>query len=79
MSIDVRRVGVDWPVRRPPGSSPTPGWRCASRGCGVDGGATPVHETDQLAELLFRSFRSDDVERNAVGLLYQGMRGTVFA
>ncbi|HJS41698.1 MAG TPA: methylenetetrahydrofolate--tRNA-(uracil(54)-C(5))-methyltransferase (FADH(2)-oxidizing) TrmFO [Sphingomicrobium sp.] len=41
------------------------------------GGAdtTPAHETDRLAEMVCsNSFRSDDAENNAVGLLHQEMR-----
>jgi methylenetetrahydrofolate--tRNA-(uracil-5-)-methyltransferase len=38
--------------------------------------ATPAHKTDGLAELVCsNSFRSDDAETNAVGLLHQEMRG----
>ncbi len=37
--------------------------------------ATPQHKTDQLAELVCsNSFRSDDAESNAVGLLHQELR-----
>jgi len=37
--------------------------------------ATPAHQTDRLAELVCsNSFRSDDAERNAVGLLHAEMR-----
>jgi methylenetetrahydrofolate--tRNA-(uracil-5-)-methyltransferase len=40
---------------------------------GVEG--TPAHKTDHLAELVCsNSFRSDDAESNAVGLLHQEMR-----
>jgi methylenetetrahydrofolate--tRNA-(uracil-5-)-methyltransferase len=40
---------------------------------GVEG--TPQHRTDDLAELVCsNSFRSDDAEANAVGLLHQEMR-----
>ncbi len=41
-----------------------------------DGGdTTPAHETDALAEMVCsNSFRSDDAEHNAVGLLHQEMR-----
>ena len=36
---------------------------------------TPAHQTDGLAELVCsNSFRSDDAENNAVGLLHQEMR-----
>src|ERR1700761_8005002 len=37
--------------------------------------ATPAHHTDNLAELVCsNSFRSDDAEKNAVGLLHAEMR-----
>src|ERR671939_800060 len=57
-------------------------WQLAEAGLGVRlsemrGGAdsTPAHETDRLAELVCsNSFRSDDAEANAVGLLHQEMR-----
>src|SRR5688572_33218023 len=40
---------------------------------GDDG--TPAHETDRLAEMVCsNSFRSDDADHNAVGLLHQEMR-----
>jgi methylenetetrahydrofolate--tRNA-(uracil-5-)-methyltransferase len=40
------------------------------------GDTTPAHETDRLAEMVCsNSFRSDDPEHNAVGLLHQEMRG----
>ena len=36
---------------------------------------TPAHETDKLAEMVCsNSFRSDDAEHNAVGLLHQELR-----
>jgi methylenetetrahydrofolate--tRNA-(uracil-5-)-methyltransferase len=39
------------------------------------GPTTPAHQTDRLAELVCsNSFRSDDPEHNAVGLLHQEMR-----
>ena len=39
------------------------------------GYTTPAHETDRLAEMVCsNSFRSDDAEHNAVGLLHQEMR-----
>jgi methylenetetrahydrofolate--tRNA-(uracil-5-)-methyltransferase len=39
------------------------------------GETTPAHETDRLAEMVCsNSFRSDDAEHNAVGLLHQEMR-----
>lgn len=42
---------------------------------GGGGDMTPAHQTTGLAELVCsNSFRSDDAERNAVGLLHQEMR-----
>ena len=39
------------------------------------GDGTPAHQTDRLAEMVCsNSFRSDDAEHNAVGLLHQEMR-----
>src|SRR4029453_1441125 len=39
------------------------------------GETTPAHETDRLAEMVCsNSFRSDDADHNAVGLLHQEMR-----
>ncbi|MBO9519462.1 MAG: methylenetetrahydrofolate--tRNA-(uracil(54)-C(5))-methyltransferase (FADH(2)-oxidizing) TrmFO [Porphyrobacter sp.] len=57
-------------------------WQLANRGVKVrlsemrgGGGSTPAHQTDGLAELVCsNSFRSDDDERNAVGLLHHEMR-----
>src|SRR5438067_13836818 len=38
------------------------------------GDSTPAHETDRLAEMVCsNSFRSDDADHNAVGLLHQEM------
>ncbi|MBK5265658.1 MAG: methylenetetrahydrofolate--tRNA-(uracil(54)-C(5))-methyltransferase (FADH(2)-oxidizing) TrmFO [Alphaproteobacteria bacterium] len=46
------------------------------RGAGSDdANMTPAHQTDGLAELVCsNSFRSDDADRNAVGLLHAEMR-----
>jgi methylenetetrahydrofolate--tRNA-(uracil-5-)-methyltransferase len=57
-------------------------WQLAEAGLRVrlsemrgGGGGTPAHETDRLAEMVCsNSFRSDDAEHNAVGLLHQEMR-----
>lgn len=57
-------------------------WQLAELGVKVrlsemrgSGDMTPAHQTDGLAELVCsNSFRSDDAERNAVGLLHQEMR-----
>jgi methylenetetrahydrofolate--tRNA-(uracil-5-)-methyltransferase len=57
-------------------------WQLAEAGLEVrlsemrgGGDSTPAHESDQLAEMVCsNSFRSDDAENNAVGLLHQEMR-----
>ncbi|PZO88909.1 MAG: FADH(2)-oxidizing methylenetetrahydrofolate--tRNA-(uracil(54)-C(5))-methyltransferase TrmFO [Sphingomonas sanxanigenens] len=57
-------------------------WQLAEAGIPVrlfemrgSGSMTPAHQTDGLAELVCsNSFRSDDAERNAVGLLHAEMR-----
>ena len=57
-------------------------WQLAEQGMKVrlsemrgSGEMTPAHQTDGLAELVCsNSFRSDDAEKNAVGLLHQEMR-----
>ena len=57
-------------------------WQLAESGLRVrlsemrgGGDTTPAHETDALAEMVCsNSFRSDDAEHNAVGLLHQEMR-----
>src|ERR671939_949251 len=57
-------------------------WQLAEAGLRVrlsemrgGGDSTPAHETDRLAELVCsNSFRSDDAEHNAVGLLHAEMR-----
>jgi methylenetetrahydrofolate--tRNA-(uracil-5-)-methyltransferase len=57
-------------------------WQLAEAGLRVrlsemrgGGDTTPAHETDRLAEMVCsNSFRSDDAEHNAVGLLHREMR-----
>jgi methylenetetrahydrofolate--tRNA-(uracil-5-)-methyltransferase len=61
-------------------------WQLAQRGIPVrlsemrgsghpDGDKSPAHQTDDLAEMVCsNSFRSDDANSNAVGLLHQEMR-----
>jgi methylenetetrahydrofolate--tRNA-(uracil-5-)-methyltransferase len=57
-------------------------WQLAEAGLRVrlsemrgGGATTPAHQTDRLAEMVCsNSFRSDDAEHNAVGLLHQEMR-----
>ncbi|GAA4718442.1 methylenetetrahydrofolate--tRNA-(uracil(54)-C(5))-methyltransferase (FADH(2)-oxidizing) TrmFO [Sphingomonas lutea] len=57
-------------------------WQLAEAGLHVrlsemrgGGDTTPAHDTDRLAEMVCsNSFRSDDAEKNAVGLLHREMR-----
>src|SRR6476661_7177277 len=56
-------------------------WQLARAGIAVElhemrpGRGTEAHQTDRLAELVCsNSFRSDDAENNAVGLLHEEMR-----
>jgi methylenetetrahydrofolate--tRNA-(uracil-5-)-methyltransferase len=57
-------------------------WQLADAGLRVrlsemrgGGDMTPAHETDRLAEMVCsNSFRSDDADHNAVGLLHEEMR-----
>ena len=57
-------------------------WQLAEAGLSVrlsemrgGGDTTPAHDSDRLAEMVCsNSFRSDDAENNAVGLLHQEMR-----
>src|ERR671912_3057112 len=57
-------------------------WQLAQSGLRVQlsemrggGDMTPAHETDRFAEMVCsNSFRSDDAENNAVGLLHAEMR-----
>src|SRR6185369_1188450 len=57
-------------------------WQLAEAGLRVrlsemrgGGDMTPAHNSDRLAEMVCsNSFRSDDAEHNAVGLLHQEMR-----
>jgi len=75
MSYDVHIIGGGLA-----GSEAT--WQLAEAGLKVrlsemrgGGDMTPAHETDRLAEMVCsNSFRSDDAEYNAVGLLHQEMR-----
>lgn len=51
------------------------GWRVRLSEMRGSGDMTPAHQTDRLAELVCsNSFRSDDAESNAVGLLHAEMR-----
>ena len=61
-------------LARPPGRSPGAAFRSCSTRCGPTR-STEAHKTDRLAELVCsNSFRSDDRETNAVGLLHEELR-----
>ena len=62
------------PARRPPGRWLRPVCRSCCTRC-AQSRQTEAHKTDGLAELVCsNSFRSDDAETNAVGLLHEEMR-----
>ena len=62
------------PAPKPPGRSPGAACRSCCTRCGP-ARSTAAHKTDGLAELVCsNSFRSDDRETNAVGLLHEEMR-----
>src|SRR5664279_3592219 len=74
MSRDIRIIGAGM-------AGSEAAWQAAKAGCqvvlhemrGVK--ATEVHKTDHFAELVCsNSFRSDDKDHNAVGLLHEEMR-----
>jgi tRNA:m(5)U-54 methyltransferase len=75
MAMTFTSSAAGWPARRPPGSWPKPGLKVRLSEMRGGGDMTPAHETDRLAEMVCsNSFRSDDAENNAVGLLHQEMR-----
>src|SRR4051794_34164962 len=75
MSFDVQIVGGGL-------AGSEAAWQLAVVGCRVrlsemrgGGDGTPAHQSDRFAEMVCsNSFRSDDSEHNAVGLLHQEMR-----
>src|ERR1044071_6035740 len=75
MSLDVQVVGGGL-------AGSEAAWQLAEAGLRVrlsemrgGGDTTPAHHTDRFAEMVCsNSFRSDDAEHNAVGLLHQEMR-----
>jgi methylenetetrahydrofolate--tRNA-(uracil-5-)-methyltransferase len=75
MSLDIQIIGGGL-------AGSEAAWQLAEAGVRVrlsemrgGGDMTPAHETDRLAEMVCsNSFRSDDAEHNAVGLLHQEMR-----
>ena len=75
MSIDIHIIGGGL-------AGSEAAWQLAEAGLRVrlsemrgGGDTTPAHHTDRFAEMVCsNSFRSDDAEHNAVGLLHQEMR-----
>src|ERR1044071_10115899 len=75
MSLDVQIIGGGL-------AGSEAAWQLAEAGLRVRlsemrgaGDTTPAHESDSLAEMVCsNSFRSDDPEHNAVGLLHQETR-----
>ncbi len=75
MSFDIHIIGGGF-------AGSEAAWQLAEAGLRVrlsemrgGGDTTPAHETDRLAEMVCsNSFRSDDAENNAVGLIHQEMR-----
>jgi methylenetetrahydrofolate--tRNA-(uracil-5-)-methyltransferase len=75
MSLDIQIIGGGL-------AGSEAAWQLAQAGLRVQlsemrggGDMTPAHETDRFAEMVCsNSFRSDDAENNAVGLLHQEMR-----
>jgi methylenetetrahydrofolate--tRNA-(uracil-5-)-methyltransferase len=62
------------PALKPPGRSHGAACRWSCTKCGPVRG-TDAHKTDSLAELVCsNSFRSDDAENNAVGVIHAEMR-----
>ena len=75
MSFDVHIVGGGLAGSEAAWQLAEAGWRVRLSEMRGGGNSTPAHQTDRLAEMVCsNSFRSDDAEHNAVGLLHQEMR-----
>src|SRR4249919_3712268 len=75
MSFDIQIIGGGLAASEPAWHLAEAGFRVRLAEMRGGGDNTPAHETDQLAEMVCsNSFRSDDAEHNAVGLLHQEMR-----
>jgi methylenetetrahydrofolate--tRNA-(uracil-5-)-methyltransferase len=80
MTHQVHIIGGGMPAARRHGSLPGAACACAFRKCAApicpgEGDTTAAHQGTGLAELVCsNSFRSDDHEKNAVGLLHEEMR-----
>src|SRR4051812_38864753 len=75
MSFDIQIVGGGLAGSEAAWQLAEAGWRVRLSEMRGGGDMTPAHETDGLAEMVCsNSFRSDDAEHNAVGLIHQEMR-----
>ncbi len=75
MSFDIHIVGGGLAGSEAAWQLAEAGYRVRLNEMRGGGDTTPAHETDRLAEMVCsNSFRSDDAEHNAVGLLHQEMR-----
>ena len=75
MSFDIQIVGGGLAGSEAAWQLAEAGYRVRLSEMRGGGDMTPAHETDRLAEMVCsNSFRSDDAENNAVGLLHQEMR-----
>ena len=75
MSFDIQIVGGGLAGSEAAWQLAEAGYRVRLSEMRGGGDMTPAHETDRLAEMVCsNSFRSDDAEHNAVGLLHQEMR-----
>ena len=73
MSYDVHIVGGGLARSEAAGQLANAGLKVRLSEMRGGGDMTPAHETDRLAEMVCsNSFRSDDAENNAVGLLHRG-------
>jgi methylenetetrahydrofolate--tRNA-(uracil-5-)-methyltransferase len=75
MSLDIQIVGGGLAGSEAAWQLAETGYRVRLSEMRGGGDNTPAHQTDRLAEMVCsNSFRSDDAERNAVGLIHQEMR-----
>jgi methylenetetrahydrofolate--tRNA-(uracil-5-)-methyltransferase len=75
MSFDIQIVGGGLAGSEAAWQLAETGYRVRLSEMRGGGDNTPAHQTDRLAEMVCsNSFRSDDAEHNAVGLIHQEMR-----
>ena len=75
MSFDIHIIGAGLAGSEAAWQLAEAGYRVRLSEMRGAGDSTPAHQTDRLAEMVCsNSFRSDDAEHNAVGLLHQEMR-----